>query len=81
MLKATCTGTINGEEVTASGSEYVAQLTTRAIEYYAAVEKQFAAQNGVLDDAATAEADACKIEHDISQKTFDAICAHAKAHL
>ena len=29
-------------------------------------------------DAATAEADACKIEHDISQKTFDAICDHAK---
>lgn len=56
VLKATCTGTINGEEVTATGSEYVAQLTTRAIEYYAAVEKQFAAQNGVLDDAATAEA-------------------------
>lgn len=56
VLKATCTGTINGEEVTASGSEYVAQLTTRAIEYYAAVEKQFAEQNGVLDDAATAEA-------------------------
>lgn len=56
VLKATCIGTINGEEVTASGSEYVAQLTTRAIEYYAAVEKQFAAQNGVLDDAATAEA-------------------------
>lgn len=56
VLKATCTGTINGEEVTAPGSEYVAQLTTRAIEYYAAVEKQFAEQNGVLDDAATAEA-------------------------
>ena len=56
VLKATCTGTINGEEVTAPGSEYVAQLTTRAIEYYAAVEKQFAAQNGVLDDAATTEA-------------------------
>ena len=56
VLKATCTGTINGEEVTAPGREYVAQLTTRAIEYYAAVEKQFAAQNGVLDDAATAEA-------------------------
>ena len=32
-------------------------------------------------DKETAEADACKIEHDISQKTFDAICAHAKAHL
>ena len=29
-------------------------------------------------DAATAETDACKIEHDISQKTFDAICDHAK---
>lgn len=56
VLRATCTGTINGEEVTAPGSEYVAQLTTRAIEYYAAVEKQFAEQNGVLDDAATAEA-------------------------
>ena len=28
VLKATCTGTINGEEVTAPGSEYVAQLTT-----------------------------------------------------
>ena len=56
VLKATCTGTINGEEVTAVGSDYVAQLTTRAIEYYAAVEKQFAEQNGVLDDTATAEA-------------------------
>ena len=32
-------------------------------------------------DAATAETDAGKSEHDISQKTFDAICAHAKAHL
>lgn len=56
VLKATCTGTINGEDVTAVGSDYVAQLTTRAIEYYAAVEKQFTEQNGVLDDAATAEA-------------------------
>ena len=56
VLKATCTGTINGEEVTATGKEYVAQLTTRAIEYYAAVEKEFAEMNGTLDDAATAEA-------------------------
>ena len=54
--EGTCTGTINGEDVTAVGSDYVAQLTTRAIEYYAAVEKQFAEQNGVLDDTATAEA-------------------------
>lgn len=26
--------------------------------------------------AETAEADACRIEHDISDETFDAICAH-----
>ena len=32
-------------------------------------------------DEETAEADACKMEHDISQKTFDAICAHAAKHL
>ena len=28
-------------------------------------------------DKETAEADACKIEHDISQQTFEAICRHA----
>ncbi len=28
-------------------------------------------------DPATAEEDACKMEHDISDATFDAICAHA----
>ena len=32
-------------------------------------------------DAETAETDACKMEHDISEKTFEAICAHAKKHL
>ena len=32
-------------------------------------------------DAETAETDACKIEHDISQKTFEAICAHARRAL
>lgn len=32
-------------------------------------------------DEQTAEADACKMEHDISQQTFDAICAHAQRHL
>lgn len=35
VLKATCTGTIGDEEVTATGSEYVAKLTDRAISYYA----------------------------------------------
>ena len=28
-------------------------------------------------DQRTAEQDACKIEHDISQQTYDAMCAHA----
>ena len=32
-------------------------------------------------DKETAEADACKIEHDISQQTFEAICRHEKIHV
>lgn len=32
-------------------------------------------------DEATAEEDACRIEHDISQQTYDAICAHARKNL
>ena len=32
-------------------------------------------------DEKTAEEDACKIEHDISQQTYDAICEHARQHL
>ena len=56
VLKAECTGTINDEEVTTDGADYVSQLTTRAIEYYAAVEKEFDELGGTLDDAATAEA-------------------------
>ncbi len=32
-------------------------------------------------DKDTAEADACKIEHDISQQTFEAICRHARLHV
>jgi DtxR family Mn-dependent transcriptional regulator len=31
-------------------------------------------------DEATAREDACKIEHDVSEKTFDAICRHALRH-
>ena len=31
-------------------------------------------------DRDTAETDACKIEHDISDETFAAICAHAVRH-
>lgn len=56
VLKAQCTGTINGEEVTTDGADYVNRLTTRAIEYYAAVEKEFDELGGTLDDAATSEA-------------------------
>lgn len=29
-------------------------------------------------DEKTAREDACKIEHDISKKSFDALCRHAK---
>ena len=32
-------------------------------------------------DQETAEADACKLEHDISQTSFEAICRHARDHL
>lgn len=56
VLKASCTGTINGEEVTANGADYIAQLTDNAINYYAVVEKNFAEKGVTLDDAATAEA-------------------------
>ena len=36
----------------------------------------FFVQLGV--DETTAREDACKVEHDLSEKTFDAICRHAK---
>ena len=32
-------------------------------------------------DAATAEEDACRIEHDISEQTFEAICSHARKNM
>ena len=31
-------------------------------------------------DSETAEADACKMEHDLSEKTYEAICAHARSN-
>lgn len=40
---------------------------------------QFLVALGV--DQETAEADACKIEHDISQQTYEAICEHAMKNL
>ena len=66
VLKAECTGTINGEEVTTDGADYVARLTLRSLQYYAAVEKKFDELGGTLDEAATAEA----------AKTADAVLVH-----
>ncbi len=56
VLRAECTGTIGDEEVTTDGTDYIAQLTLRSLEYYAAVETMFDELGGVLDDAATSEA-------------------------
>ena len=56
VLRAECTGTIGDEEVTTDGADYIAQLTLRSLEYYAAVETMFDELGGVLDDAATSEA-------------------------
>ena len=55
VLAAEATGTIGDEEVTATGREYLARLTLRDLEYYAAVETAFAAMGGTLseDDLAT----------------------------
>ena len=49
VLKAECTGTINGEEVTTDGADYVARLTLRSLQYYAAVEKKFDELGGTLE--------------------------------
>ena len=56
VLRAECTGTIGDEEGTTDGADYIAQLTLRSLEYYAAVETMFDELGGVLDDAATSEA-------------------------
>ncbi|MDD4851026.1 MAG: hypothetical protein PHO10_10065 [Gemmiger sp.] len=56
VLNASVTGTIGDEEVTENGKQFVADLTQRSIEYYAAVEAKFDALGGTLEDAATAEA-------------------------
>ena len=52
VLRAECTGTIGDEQVTATGEEYIARLTLRALEYYAAVEQKFADLGATLEDAA-----------------------------
>ncbi len=55
VLKAEATGTIGEEEVTATGKEYLARLTLRDLEYYAAVETAFAGQGAGLDADELAE--------------------------
>ena len=34
----------------------------------------------VVDDDEIAAEDACKIEHDLSPETFDALCKYARSH-
>ena len=58
VLKAQCTGNIGDEEVTASGEEYVKQLTQRSLEYYAAVETKFNELGGTLSEEEIASAGA-----------------------
>lgn len=50
VLKATATGTIGDEEVTATGEEYLHRLTLRALEYYAATETLFSELGGALTE-------------------------------
>lgn len=56
VLNAQCTGTIGDEEVTTDGADYVARLTLRSLQHYAAVETLFDELGGTLSDAATSEA-------------------------
>ena len=56
VLKAEVTGTINDEEVTTDGADYISRLTMSSLEYYAAVETLFDSLGATLEDAATSEA-------------------------
>lgn len=56
VLKAECTGVIGNEQVTLTGEEYIARVTMRSIEYYAAVETSFAELNGTLTEDSVSEA-------------------------
>ena len=55
--------------LTDSGMEIAARIYTRH-----KLLTEFFIRLGV--DEETAREDACKVEHDISEKTFDAICTH-----
>lgn len=56
VLKAECTGEIGGEQVTTDGADYVARLTLRNLQYYAAVEAKFDELGGTLSSYSTSEA-------------------------
>lgn len=58
VLAAEANGAIGDEEVTASGKEYLARLTLRGLEYYAAVETTFAELGGSLDEETIAAVEA-----------------------
>ena len=55
VLNAQVTGTINGEEVTTDGADYIQRLTNASIDYYAAVETLFDELGATLESAATTE--------------------------
>jgi Mn-dependent transcriptional regulator len=57
--------------LTGSGMEIACRIYTRH-----KLLTEFFVHLGV--DPETARTDACKVEHDISEKTFDALCRHAK---
>ena len=56
VLKAECTGEIGGEQVTTDGADYVARLTLRNLQHYAAVEAKFDELGGTLSSYSTSEA-------------------------
>ena len=62
------------------------QLTKTGEAIAAEVKKKHSVISAFLRDMvgvsqSVAEIDACKMEHDISQQTYDAICSHARANL
>ncbi|MGI6108489.1 MAG: metal-dependent transcriptional regulator [Eubacteriaceae bacterium] len=61
----------NGITLTDSGMEIAQRIYSRH-----KMITEFLIRIGV--DEETAREDACKMEHDISEKTFDALCRHAE---
>ena len=76
-LKASGHITMDGEgliTLTESGMEIASKMLDRH-----RTLTDFLVSIGV--DEITAETDACKMEHDLSDKTYNAICAHARERM